>query len=57
VQSQLGGYEDYESRVLIRINTNLNLVMKALGFDAGPVQTGKTLSRICGRTIRDWALQ
>jgi hypothetical protein len=58
IQSQLGPYENYESQVLMRINTNLNLVMHALDLDAGPAQTdAAALSRICGRTMRDWAIR
>jgi hypothetical protein len=56
IQSQLGPYEDYEGRVLLRINSNLNLVIQALDLDAEPAQIdAAALSRICGRTMRDWA--
>ena len=51
---QLGFYEDYEEGVLIRINTSLDSVMRALDLEAGPPITPAALSHICGRTMRDW---
>jgi hypothetical protein len=57
LQLQLGPYEDYETGVLKRINRNLDSVMKALDLAPGPILTPASLSQICGRTMRDWAIQ
>jgi hypothetical protein len=57
IQSQLGPYEEYEARVLRRVDTNLHLAMEALGFDAESALSAAALTRICGRTIRDWAVE
>jgi hypothetical protein len=56
LQSQLGAYEPYEASVLRRINENLDRVMKALDLDVGSGITQSTLSRICGTTMRGWAV-
>jgi hypothetical protein len=56
LQLLLGPYEDYEAGVLERINGNLDSVMKALDLKTGPAITQAALSRICGRTMRDWAV-
>ena len=55
LQLQLGPYEDYEAGVVARIDRRLERVMKALDLASGPVSTQAALSRICGRTMRDWA--
>ncbi len=57
IQLQLGAYEDYEAGVLQRINRSLDSAMKALDLVPGPSITRAALSQICGRTIRDWAVQ
>ena len=54
LQLQLGPYEQYEAGVLMRINRSLDRVIGALDLDAGPAITQGALSRICGRTMRDW---
>lgn len=55
LQLQLGPYEDYEAGVLESINGSLEIAMKALDLESGPVLTPGALSQICGRTMRDWA--
>ena len=57
LQLQLGPYEEYEAGVLMRINRSLDRVMRALDLEAGPAMTQGALSQICGRTMRDWAVQ
>jgi hypothetical protein len=56
LQAQLP-YEPYEAGVLERINGSLERVMKSLDLAAGSALTPASLSRICGRTMRDWASQ
>ena len=57
LQLQLGPYEAYETGVLERIERSLDSAMKALDLEPGPGITRAALSRICGRTMRDWAVQ
>ena len=55
LQKQLGPYEAYEAGVLERVNGSLDIVMESLDLASGPGLTPAALSRIGGRTMRDWA--
>ena len=47
-------YEKFEAGVLARVNVHIAAVMTALDLESGPLLTHDALSRLCGRTPRDW---
>jgi hypothetical protein len=56
LQAQLAPYEVYEAAVLTRLEEHLSGLVDALGLGRPQGRlTTRTLSRVCGRTLRDWA--
>ena len=56
LHAQLAPYDDHEAALLAGLNENLNCLMDALGLDrpSAPL-TASVLSRVFGRTLRDWS--
>jgi hypothetical protein len=57
LQARLGAYDVYEAGVLAQLNQHLGCIMQALGFERGAAITASALSRVCGRTLRDWLVE
>jgi hypothetical protein len=57
LQAQLAPYDLCEATVLAGLNERVSYMMQALGLDQpGVALTASALSRVCGRTPRDWGI-
>jgi hypothetical protein len=57
LQAQLAPYDLCEAKVLAGLNERVSYMMQALGLDRPDVAlTASALSRVCGRTPRDWGI-
>jgi hypothetical protein len=54
LRGQLGSYELYEEQVLGSLNQHLDRMQHALDFETAAPLTAVALSRVYGRTLRDW---
>jgi hypothetical protein len=54
LRARLDPYDCYEASVLAELNRHLSGLMNSLDLDPGAPSGPAALSRLCGRTLRDW---
>jgi hypothetical protein len=54
LRAQLDPYDRFEATVLAGLNEHLSGLMQSLGLDPGAPVGAAALTRLCGRTLRDW---